>query len=212
MTLDTLKIEFQADTAGLQGSLAGLTQSLEGVGRSLEACAAEAGAAGISTASAFARGVAGGAAQARSAGGALAAGFAQGISARAGEAVAAARRMVNAVNAVIRGMLQIHSPSRVAAGFGARFGQGFAEGIDASLGRVERVSARLAEGASGALGGALPEAVRGAPSVGEAAARAFRESLSITVPLNVDGMKLGEASIRGINAVTRSAGRVTLEL
>ena len=36
--------------------------------------------------------------------------------------------------------------------------------------------------------------------------------MQLTVPLNVDGMKLGEASIRGINAVTRSAGRVLLNI
>ena len=36
--------------------------------------------------------------------------------------------------------------------------------------------------------------------------------VNLTVPLYVDGMKLGEASIRGINAVTRSAGRVLLEI
>ena len=36
--------------------------------------------------------------------------------------------------------------------------------------------------------------------------------MNLTVPLYVDGMKLGEASIRGINAVTRSAGRVLLEI
>ena len=35
---------------------------------------------------------------------------------------------------------------------------------------------------------------------------------TLTVPLNVEGMRLGEASIRGINAVTRSTGRVLLKL
>ena len=35
---------------------------------------------------------------------------------------------------------------------------------------------------------------------------------NIVVPLYVDGVKLGEAAIRGINRVTRSAGRVLLEI
>ena len=59
---------------------------------------------------------------------------------------------------------------------------------------------------------ALPEEVRASGGVGAAAASAVAESLNITVPLNVDGIKLGEASIRGINAVTRSAGRMLLEI
>ena len=37
-------------------------------------------------------------------------------------------------------------------------------------------------------------------------------NVQLTIPLNVDGMKLGEASIRGINAVTRSAGSVLLNI
>jgi len=37
-------------------------------------------------------------------------------------------------------------------------------------------------------------------------------STSLVIPLNVDGVKLGEASIRGINRVTRAAGRVLLEI
>ena len=50
-----------------------------------------------------------------------------------------------------------------------------------------------------------------AQSVQTAVERALGNA-SLTVPLYVDGMKLGEASIRGINAVTRSAGRILLEL
>ena len=47
---------------------------------------------------------------------------------------------------------------------------------------------------------------------GAAAVDAALERMNITIPLNVDGMKLGEASIRGINAVTRSAGKVLLNI
>ena len=36
--------------------------------------------------------------------------------------------------------------------------------------------------------------------------------VNLVVPLHVDGIKLGEASIRGINRVTRSAGRLMLEI
>ena len=37
-------------------------------------------------------------------------------------------------------------------------------------------------------------------------------STQIVIPLHVDGIKLGEASIRGINRATRAAGRVLLEI
>ena len=54
---------------------------------------------------------------------------------------------------------------------------------------------------------------------GEGVARMIQSAVNsalggvhLTIPLNVDGMKLGEASIRGINAVTRSAGRVLLNI
>ena len=45
-----------------------------------------------------------------------------------------------------------------------------------------------------------------------AAAERALENVNLTIPIHVDGMKLGEASIRGINAVTRSTGRLMLNL
>ena len=53
----------------------------------------------------------------------------------------------------------------------------------------------------GGIGSTVRGAVQGALGDG-----------SIVVPLYVDGVKLGEAAIRGINRVTRSAGRVLLEI
>ena len=46
----------------------------------------------------------------------------------------------------------------------------------------------------------------------DAAVQSALGGMEITIPLNVDGMKLGEASIRGINAVTKSAGRLLLTI
>ena len=45
-----------------------------------------------------------------------------------------------------------------------------------------------------------------------AAVEAALGGTELVIPLQVDGMKLGEASIRGINRVTRSAGRLLLEI
>ena len=79
------------------------------------------------------------------------------------------------------------------------------------------------ERASGALSGAATASLRAsdvrgiAPdggiegAVGAAVSRALG-GVQLTVPIHVDGMKLGEASIRGINAVTRSAGRLLLDI
>ena len=78
--------------------------------------------------------------------------------------------------------------------------------------------------AADALGGAamtglqsasLPEMDARGDGVAEMVRGAVNSALGnvqLTIPLNVDGMKLGEASIRGINAVTRSAGRVLLNI
>ena len=38
------------------------------------------------------------------------------------------------------------------------------------------------------------------------------DSLNLPVPLFVDGMKLGAAAIRGINAVTRATGKLNLNI
>ena len=92
---------------------------------------------------------------------------------------------------------------------GGYFGEGFANGILSTV--------KMAESGAAALSGAAMRAVRSANipteegSVGGAVQGALGDG-NIVVPLYVDGVKLGEAAIRGINRVTRSAGRVLLEL
>ena len=216
MTLETLKIEFQAEASGLEGQLSGLAASLDGLGGKLDAVAATALTAGRSVADSFVSGARSGVGAAQSAGGALAAGFAQGVTARTGAVLAAVQRMVSRATALMRTALSIHSPSKVTAAFGARFGEGFAQGILGTSGMVNAAASALAGGGAAALSAPLsaelPRETLEAQPIGAAAARQAVENLSLTIPLNVDGMKLGEASIRGINAVTRSAGRVLLNL
>lgn len=234
MTLETLKVEFQADAGGLEGKISGLVAALDGFGGALDAVQAQARPAGSLAADAFAGGVLGGAGGARQAaaqvlgaarfddpaavgaatraGAALSAGLARGIANGSGAVYAAIRAMINRATAMIRSLLGIHSPSRVAGEFGGNFAEGFARGIEGAVGRVAGASAALAQAAAGGLDAALPGEVRGASPLGEAAANAVLDRLDITIPLNVDGIRLGEASIRGINAVTRSAGRLLLEI
>ena len=96
---------------------------------------------------------------------------------------------------------------------GGYFGEGFANGILSTV--------KMAESGAAALSGAAMRAVRSADvpledgGIGGTVRGAVQGALgdgNIVVPLYVDGVKLGEAAIRGINRVTRSAGRVLLEI
>ena len=155
---------------------------------------------------------------AHSAGAALGQGFANGISSQYGAVMRAADRIANAAVSRIRSALRIHSPSKVSYALGGNFGEGFAGGVRDSLRLAEQSAAALSGGAASALEFS-PATGRGMEADGEGLAglvgAAVREALGgteIVIPLNVDGVKLGEASIRGINLVTRSAGRLLLEI
>ena len=157
-------------------------------------------------------------ASARSAGAALGQGFANGIASKYSAVMSAANRIANAAANRIRSALRIHSPSKVSYALGANFGEGFAGGVRDSLRLAEQSAAALSGGAASALEFS-PASGRGMEADGEGLAglvgAAVREALGgteIVIPLNVDGVKLGEASIRGINLVTRSAGRLLLEI
>ena len=65
-----------------------------------------------------------------------------------------------------------------------------------------------------ALGGlsAMPDVEGGMAARVQSAVESALGGVELVVPLNVDGMKLGEASIRGINAVTKSTGKVLLNI
>ena len=200
--------------SGRAGVIAQGAAAVSGLLTALGAGAAGAASEGKSAAQGYAQAVKGGVPGAQSAGRQLSAGMAAGVRSGKSAVTSAVSAVVNAALSKMRSMLQIHSPSKVARGLGAYFGEGFADGITGS--------AALAQTAAGSLGGA---ALAGLPAVPEAEAPSagMRSALEgavlnalggveITIPLSVDGMKLGEASIRGINAVTRSAGRLLLNI
>lgn len=224
---------------GFAGAVPAVQTQVSGAGTqlaaSLGAAAAPARAQGAAMATAFSAGIQsgasaaasvansvstgarfdGGTASARSSGRALANGFAAGIRDGSSAVNSAVNAIVNSATRRIRSLLSIHSPSRVARGLGAYFGEGFAEGIAGSVDNVERASGALSGAAMASLRasdvrGIAPDGgIEGA--VGAAVSRALG-GVQLTVPIHVDGMKLGEASIRGINAVTRSAGRLLLDI
>jgi hypothetical protein len=115
----------------------------------------------------------------------------------------------------MRSLLKIHSPSKVTRSFGAYFGEGFADGVSGSVSLAARAAENLSDAALSRLSPASIPAMTADSGISAAVNRAVESALggvNLTIPLTVDGMKLGEASIRGINAVTKSAGRVLLNI
>lgn len=154
---------------------------------------------------------------AHSAGANLSQGFANGILSRMSAVLAAANRVANAAAARIQSALKIHSPSKVTRELGIFFGEGFAGGILDSVKLAELGAEALRAGAVNALSVRTENPAGFAEEGGLSAMvrSAVNEALGGTnfvLPLHVDGVKLGEASIRGINRVTRSAGRLMLEI
>ena len=224
--VETLQVRFEANIDALAAQLSALSAQLTRIGSALDnvgAAWASGITGGAAQVNAAALGVAQGAtfassavvAAAQRAGLRLAQGFARGITSGSGTVMQAVNRVVNAAVARIRSALQIHSPSRVTFELGGCFGVGFAEGIGATMDQTERSAAQLAAGASAQLSSTVrpPEQIGGgmAQNVADALSAALGGT-QIVVPINVDGMKLGEASIRGINRVRAGTGRLMLDI
>ena len=143
-------------------------------------------------------------------------GLAQGLLSRRGAVAAAAAALAQAASAALRGALQIHSPSRVTYEAGRFFDEGLLQGISSGAGQVEREAARLSTHAADAL--EMPEnfpAVFSFPSREQNAstpAEQLLSQLSLTIPLEIDGYRLGVAAIEGINRVNGATGRVELSI
>lgn len=225
--LDTLELCFQANLNGVDGALSALSNQLQTLSASAESTKKRFSKAGRDMMAAMAKSVSGSGGQvrqaadrvmrsirtdgARSAGVRLASGFAAGIRSGQGAVGAAAMLLANTALKKLRSALQIHSPSKVTTELGANFGAGFAGGILDSLDDTLRAAETLSRAAAGSLGSVrLPE--RDFHQSMTQAVQGAMGNVNLTIPLNVDGMKLGEASIRGINAVTRSAGRVLINI
>ena len=108
---------------------------------------------------------------------------------------------------------------------GADAGAAFARGLRTQAGSVRSAAAYISASAVSALGGrytgdagANAEASTGASSATRfdtsilsggsgAAVSGINRNIEVTVPLNVDGVKLGEACIRALDRVSGMAGR-----
>lgn len=206
--LETLEICFSANMTAVTSQLNGLSAQLRGLSGQALAAGGSMRSAGSSLAAQLAGGFRSGLPAARSAGAQLSAGFASGVRSGGSVISAAVSSVVNSALSRMRSLLAIHSPSKVTMGFGGYFSEGFAEGIAGSASLAERAADTLSGTALSGLTSSLPDAFGAETSPAGRAA----ENIRLTVPLYVDGMKLGEASIRGINAVTKSAGKVLLNI
>lgn len=155
--------------------------------------------------------------EATNAGKSLSQGFANGIASKLSAVKNSVSSIVNAAVAKIKEKLKINSPSKVTYAFGTYFGEGFSGGISASVKSVQLSAQAMAQGAAGMLNAnsAALSFSNQDGGIGAMVSGAVNEALgntNLVIPLNVDGVKLGEASIRGINRATRAAGRVLLEI
>ena len=152
---------------------------------------------------------------ARSAGSDLAKGFAGGISSAVSGVKSSIERLASGAVNALKGLLKIASPSKLTQEMGMYFGQGFAGGIYDSIDSAKHSASMLARGAADMLPPAAAQPVcaesGGIAGTVRAAVSEALGGTNLVIPLNVDGVKLGEASIRGINRATRAAGRVLLE-
>lgn len=152
--------------------------------------------------------------EAQNAGLDLSKGFAGGMLSYTEKIRSAAQKLASAALSKLKSLLKIASPSKLTYAMGGYFGEGFANGISACADMARGSAEHLSMSAANVLAEARPIGL-GEASLSGMVRAAVDEALggaNIVIPLSVDGMKLGEASIRGINRVTRASGRLMLEM
>ena len=195
MTLEEISVVFNADVGPFAAAVSQVSSLLSAAGSQADGMASQFYSAGASAG----------------------AGLASGLSACQGAVAAAARALADAASSALRGALSIHSPSRVTYEIGAFFDEGLLEGIAGGAGSVEKEAEALSDRAAHALSApevSWPIAPLPALSASPAPMSADQalSQLSITIPLEVDGYRLGVAAIEGINQVSRGTGRTELAL
>ena len=194
MTLDEISVRFTADISPFAAAATQAASLLSAMGSQVSSLAG----------------------QFHSAGAMAGDGLRSGILSRQGAVVAAAHAIANAAAAALRSALSIHSPSRLTFEVGQLFDEGLLRGISQSAGQVEKEADLLGHRAASAL--QIPEFQQpfsfSAPMPLPAAipAAPADQNISITIPLELDGYRLGVAAIEGINRVTQGSGRVELNL
>ena len=92
------------------------------------------------------------------------------------------------------------------AEMGQMFDLGFLNGLMEDIPQVERESRALGQRAAAALEGAAPVGSAGASWAQPA------QPVHVTLPLEIDGYRLGLAVIENLNRITQSTGRLELKL
>ncbi len=205
MTLEALEVVFTADAGALSSSLGALRGKVDALAASVRAAFSGLYQNGLS------------------AGQALGDGLALGLQSKLASVSAAARRLARAAGGSVREELAVHSPSRVSQRLGERFGEGLALGMLSMQGLVENAGRSLSSAAL-SMERSLPAQ---ASSLPESAAQTLREGdleSALTravsalagergdIVLTVDGMTLGRAAARGINALRKTTGALPLEI
>jgi hypothetical protein len=127
--------------------------------------------------------------------------------------VRSARLVADAAKNALKEALDIHSPSRVTMKMGQRFDEGFVKGLAAGRANVQDAAAGIGNLSLDALSLPQMKALSAAPfaqNTGKSLSDTLNEALrrlEITVPLEVDGYRLGVAAIRAMQQVNEATGR-----
>lgn len=191
MTLEELSVRFTADAqplmerlnelSALMRSAAAQAENLTGVYR---ACGENAGSA-----------------------------LASGLLIRKDAVVRSARLVAEAAKNALRQALDIHSPSRVTMKMGERFDEGFVKGLTGGRASVKEAALGIGSLSLDALTLPQMKSLPAAPLTQNTdtltADRLYDalRRLEITVPLEVDGYRLGVAAISAMRQVSETTGR-----
>ena len=137
-----------------------------------------------------------------------AAGLESGLLAGRSRVANAAATLAAAASDAVRSALKIHSPSQVTREMGQMFDEGFLQGMMENMPRLEKEAQSLGSRTEAALS----TAVEGPASRNMGAADGVPSPVHVTVPLEIDGYRLGVAVIENLNRITNATGRVELQL
>lgn len=192
MILEELSVVFSADIAPFTQAVSQITAMLPGLADAADGLAAAFHTAGVEAAL----------------------GLENGLMSQRGAVAAAARLVADAAANALRSALQVHSPSKLTYEAGVFFDEGLLRGMQDSADSVAREASSLGRGAAQAL--LVPDLdmpLSPQPAFQQAASAPAEKEMpiSIQIPLEIDGYRLGLAAIEGINRVTQGTGRLDLK-
>lgn len=186
MTLEEMSVVFSADVQPFAQAVNAVQDMAAGAVQTVDSMAAQFFQAGLQAAQ----------------------GLSTGLLLGKGSVVRAAATLAAAAANAIRDTLQIRSPSRVTREMGQMFDEGFLQGILENTPRIEEETRRVSHQAAQGLQEAMPQ-----PSSGKRAGDdAWAAPLHVTLPLEIDGYRLGMAVLENVNRIRQSTGRVELQL